>query len=397
MITRRQLLQTFGLALGSQALLPGTLLAATADTAQRPRLIVLILRGGLDGLHAVAPIGDPDYARQRGDAALAKTGDEAALPLDADFALHPALSELHARYQAGEALILHAAATPYRSRSHFDAQDVLDSGLDTAGRSHSGWLNRALSAGVADAIDEGGVGIGAQLPLILRGPAAVGSWAPSNLPDPQAGYYERIAALYADDPALAQTLNRAIELHTELSVPNRVRGARAASPPALAAAAARLLAADTGPSIATVEISGWDSHNAQFRPRSALTRSLAQLDVTLAALRKGLGAHWQRSAVLVVTEFGRTVRPNGSSGTDHGTAGCAFLLGGAVRGGRVIADWPGLADQSLYEGRDLRPTLDLRAVFKGVLHDHLRVGRRALNSSVFPDTGKIRPLKDLIA
>lgn len=407
-LSRRDLLQG---ALAGAAL---TLLPARADADRlRPRLVVIILRGGLDGLHAVPPIGDPDYARLRGDAALAASGEEAALALDGHFALHPALGSLAEAYREGSLVALQAVATPYRERSHFDAQDLLETGMSLPHARSDGWLNRALQA-LPGAVTRGDLGIALSptLPLVLRGAAPVGNWSPSRRPVPDDGFLANVERLYAQDPALAAALARARDIQAmavgEGDEPGAMRagagpmaaggkpGARGAAVVPLARAAGQFLAEPDGPSVAVLDLGGWDSHVAAFTPNGALSRSLNQLDAGLAALRERLGEHWAHTAVLVMTEFGRTARPNGTGGTDHGTATCAFVLGGAVRGGRVIADWPGLRPADLYENRDLKPTLDLRRVAKGLLIEHLRVPEAAIERSVFPDSAGVTPLAGLV-
>ncbi len=163
-----------------------------------------------------------------------------------------------------------------------------------------------------------------------------------------------------------------------------------------AEAAARFLAAADGPRIAVIEASGWDTHANQGAETGQLANRLAGLDAGVAKLRTGLGEAWEDTVVAIVTEFGRTVRVNGTRGTDHGTAGAAILVGGAVRGGRVLADWPGLAPRALHEGRDLRPTTDLRALFKAVLAEHLGLDTGFIDREVFPGSGAARRLDGLI-
>lgn len=370
--------------------------AHAAPAPDRPRLVLIILRGGLDGLHAVPPVGDPDYARLRGAVAVPARGEGAALALagQSDFALHPLLPELAGRYAAGELLIAHAVASPYRERSHFDAQDVLESGIARPHGRDDGWLNRAL-AGLSGT-GERGIAISASLPLVLRGETAVGNWSPSARPAPDEDFLARVAWLYAGDAALAATLRRAREVNGQAGGMQGMDATASGGRPRLVQAAARFLADPSGPSAVVLEVGGWDSHSAAFHPQGALSRSLRQLDASLAELRVGAGAAWSRTAVLVLTEFGRTARANGSGGTDHGTASCAFVLGGAVRGGRVLADWPGLREADLHEQRDLRPTTDLRALCKGLLMEHLRLPESLIETQVFPDSRGTRPVEGLV-
>jgi uncharacterized protein (DUF1501 family) len=372
---------------------------AAADSD--PRLVLVILRGGLDGLAAVPPYGEGRYRSLRGLLALEAPGTEnGALKLDGLFGLHPALSNLHAMYRAGEATVLHAAATPYRERSHFDAQKVLEAGGTSPTVSAGGWLNRALSALAGTARPRDAVALGDSVPLVLRGEFAVDAWAPSRLPETGDDTLARVKAMYeAVDPPLAERLDtalaeRALAGGADIGAGMGGRGGQAAP---LASAAARFLASADGPRIAVIDIGGWDTHANQGAAQGRLAARLRVLDAGLQSLKSELGECWRETSVLVVTEFGRTAAVNGTGGTDHGTAGCAFLAGGAVNGGRVVTDWPGLRSQDLREGRDLKPTLDLRAAFKGVLAEQLGVGQAALERTVFPDSGGVRRVEGLIA
>jgi uncharacterized protein (DUF1501 family) len=388
-----------------------TLLAASAGTAALSfplfafgqaqatdkRLLVIILRGGMDGLSAVPPIGDPSYASVRARLALARSGEAAVLPLDDTFALHPNLSKMHALYRAGELLPVHACATAYRERSHFDAQNVLETGAAAPFARPQGWLNAALGA-LPRTRPEMGMALSAQAPLILRGPAPVATWSPSGLPDVETDTLARLLALDdARDPALANALESAMSANLVAmdsgAEDMNARGGRNLTP--MAQVAARFLKDSNGPIAAVMETTGWDTHANQGLAQGPLARNLTQLDNGLDAFKTEMGAEWRNTVVMVATEFGRTAAPNGAGGTDHGTAAAAFLAGGAVRGGRVLADWPGLGQAALHEGRDLRPTTDLRAVFKGVLADHLRISTAALDRA-FPESGGVRATPDLL-
>ena len=395
--TRRRMLAG---ALGATALSPlatlsfagtGTTASASAHAgaASDKRFVFVILRGGLDGLSAVPAIGDPEFAAARGP--LGQFGGAAPLALDNTFALHPNLAQLHAMYGRGELAVVHAVGLPYRDRSHFDAQQVLESGGVRPYELATGWLGRALARSNAK-----GLALNTAVPLVLRGPGVVDTWAPSTLPDPSADLVARLARMYADDPALATALERAKALHLDNNaMPADMAGEGrtgakgekgAGSFVLLAGRAAEFLAVPNGPQAAVLEVSGWDTHANQANPNGPLANYLRQLDTGLAALRDGLlpSATWNRTVVVVATEFGREVAINGTLGTDHGTGAAAFVLGGAVQGGRVLADWPGLAKRERNEGRDLRITTDLRAVLKSVLADHLRVATGALDTTVFP-------------
>lgn len=373
---------------------------ASAAGQRDPRLVVVVLRGALDGLSAVAPVGDPAYAGLRGDIALGRDGPNPALPLGSFFALHPALPNLARLYGAGEATILHAVATGYRERSHFDGQDVLESGQPGPGLTASGWLNRLLGALPRGdrIVRAGALGIVATAPLIVRGPAPVTGWAPPALPRAGGELASRVLDLYAKrDPALFAALSHGLDTEAVaaggMGRPSPGRdGMRQ-----VAEGAARLLAAPDGPRIAALAFDGWDTHANEGGATGQLAGRLAGLDAALDAFRTGLGPAWRDTAILVVTEFGRTARINGTTGTDHGTATTAFLVGGAVRGGQVLADWPGLGPGSLHENRDLKPTTDLRAVAKGIAADLFGVSPLVLGRDVFPETAGLAPVRGLIA
>ena len=407
--TRRELL------LGSGALFAWAYVPKLARAQGRdPRLLVIVLRGALDGLAAVAPVGDPDWLRLRGDKALTLDGAAPALPLDSFFALNPAMPNLHRLYQAGAAAIVHAAATPYRERSHFDGQDVLESGLTKPGAVTSGWLNRALAAlepaGRTNPRGREAFAVGPVTPLVVRGPAPVLSWTPPRLPPASDDTIMRLLDLYRHtDPALARVLEErmglaAIARAGGMEKPEQQRAAPAAGANQVraffaesAGAAAKFLARPDGPRIGALAFDGWDTHANEGALDGRLAALLGGLDGAIAAIETNMGAAWRETVVAIVTEFGRTARINGTEGTDHGTATVAFLAGGALKGGRVIADWPGLKDANLQDGRDLKPTTDLRAVLKGLLKDHLRVNERALAANVFPDSGAVKPMAGLVS
>lgn len=430
-LQRREFLTVGALAAGG-ALLNSRVTFAGAANGRKPRLVFIILRGALDGLAAVPACGDPGYAQLRGDLAIGKPGtDGGALPLDGTFGLHPSLSFMQQSYAARELVVFHAVASPYRDRSHFDGQNVLETGYPQAHAVETGWLNRALAAMPAApaAGKERGVSIAPTAPLVMRGPAAVTSWSPSHLAPLDDDTLQRISDLYAHDPVLGQKLADALaaEAIAEETSPGAAdaaptdtamaedmsskdsqfrgngrgsllakRGKPGAQYAEVVAAAARFLRQENGPQVAVFDTMGWDTHFNEGGAKGQLAVRLAVLDGALGTLKAGLDSAWSDTAVLLATEFGRTVAENGTRGTDHGTATAAYLLGGAVNGGSVVADWPGLSARGLYQDRDLRPTLDLRSVMKGLLAEHLQVSQRALEMSVFPDSAQARPLKGLL-
>jgi uncharacterized protein (DUF1501 family) len=407
--TRRELLGGAGV-LFAWPFLPKLARAEGRD----PRMLTIVLRGALDGLAAVAPVGDPDWIKLRGDKALVLDGKTPALPLDSFFALNPAMPNLLRLYQAGQAAIVHATATPYRERSHFDGQDVLESGLPKPGRADSGWLNRALGGLEPEARvrrDGRAFAVGPVTPLVVRGPTPVMSWTPTRI-----------------QPASEDTMARLIDLyhHTDVELARAIEGrrdlvslARTGDPTAMtptegnqmpqgfpaqvraffadaAGTAAKFLARPDGPRVGALAFNGWDTHIDEGADSGRLATLLGALDGALAAAEKNMGDAWRETVVTVVTEFGRTARINGTNGTDHGTGTIALLAGGALKGGRVIADWPGVKPSALYDGRDLAATTDLRAVLKGLLKDHLRVTDQALAANVFPGSGDVKAMEGLV-
>ncbi|MGC2437483.1 MAG: DUF1501 domain-containing protein [Pseudolabrys sp.] len=403
---RRELLLGSG-ALFAWAHLPRTALAEGRD----PRFLVIVLRGALDGLATVAPVGDPDWQRLRGENAFTIDGPTAALPLDSFFALNPAMPNLHRLYKAGQATIVHAVATPYRERSHFDGQDVLEGGFVRPGSSDTGWLNRTL-AGLPAAgrvNPKQAFAVGPIAPLVARGSAPVLAWTPPRLPPASNDTMSRLVDLYRHtDPALAGALEERSALSAiadagamgKTSKPQMTPGVPGAAVRAYfaesASAAAKFMARPDGPRVGALAFDGWDTHANEGVAKGRLAVLLAALDGAINALETGMGESWRDSVIAVVTEFGRTARINGTEGTDHGTATVALLIGGAVKGGRVITDWPGLKEANLLDGRDLKPTTDLRAVMKGILKDHLRADDHLLAKDVFPGSQTINPLANLV-
>jgi uncharacterized protein (DUF1501 family) len=376
---------------------------AAAGTGEA-RFVFVLLRGALDGLAAVPPVGDRDYSRLRGELDLSRAA--ALHPLDGTFALHPSLDFLAGEWSARRLAVAHAVATPYRERSHFDAQDVLESGLARPHASQSGWLNRALGAlpvGQRGAGRNAGVALGANIPLVMRGAVEVASWSPGRMPDLAGDTMQRIAQMYSKDELLSQRLADALAADDIAAqgagmnvMASGARGLGGAQLAQTARATAGFLTQPDGPRVAVFETTGWDTHASQGADQGALSLRLAALDSGLRALREGLESTWDRTVVLVATEFGRTVAVNGTRGTDHGTGAAAFVVGGAVRGGRVLGQWPGLATSALYQGRDLQPTTDLRSLMKTVLRDHLQIAQRRLENDVFPDSAAAGYLQNLI-
>jgi uncharacterized protein (DUF1501 family) len=390
------------LGLGSVVTLGRASLAVAAAPTEK-RFVVVILRGALDGLSAVPPYGDPGLAALRPELVPPPPGqDKGMLDLGGTYGLHPALVHAHDLFKANQFLVVHAVAGNYRVRSHFEAQDYLESGADH--RMTSGWLNRAVAALPAAAkrgtdASSRAIAVGASVPLLLRGHEAVANWAPHGFAEPQQALYQQILALNRADPITGPALAAGLrdrgfgdEVMGQTG-PDAAKGGQRFAFPALATAAGAMLKAPDGPRIAALELGGWDTHTAQ---NNRLAQALTQLDTGIDALRAALGDEaWGKTVVMAMTEFGRTARMNGTNGTDHGTATVAFLAGGAVAGGRVVANWPGLSPGQLFENRDLAPTADIRSVAMGILTAHLRLDPAAM-PTIFPGGEPARPMRGLV-
>jgi uncharacterized protein (DUF1501 family) len=365
------------------------------------RLVVVILRGAVDGLAAVPPHGDKDYIAARGALALTTDGATPLHDLDGMFGLHPSLANMKMFYDAKEMIVFQNICSPYRDRSHFDGQNVLETGSTRPHAISDGWLNRALlPMGLAEGAHA--LAVAQTPPLLLTGPARATSWMPASMPTPDAAFLAQVKLLYAQDRPLSQSLDDALALQSAAMVASddpsdkKLGAGTAANLTPLFTGAGRLLAGNNGPRVAVLDISGWDTHINEGAGSGALARRFAALDAGLDSLKTALGPAWNKTAVVMATEFGRTVRPNGNGGTDHGTGGASFLLGGAVAGGAVRAEWTGLSNAALKDGRDQPARTDLRSLFKGLLAEHMAVPISALNSAVFPDSSAAAAMTGLI-
>ena len=356
---------------------------AKAETDKR--FVFIFQRGAADGLGIVAPVGDPAFVGARGDLAA---DFATAAKLDSMFALHPELSVLGGLYTKKQALFAHAVASPYRDRSHFDGQNVLESGGTSAYQVKDGWLNRLL--GVLPPTAAKAIAVSATVPLALRGRHDVSSYAPSGLPQASDDLMQRVTMLYQGDSQLHALWSEAMNTR---QLTSDLAGGGGANAAATGALAARLLAPADGARIAMIETGGWDTHTQQ---RQRLAGQLKGLDAMIAALQTGLGPLWNDTMVLVATEFGRTVAINGTGGTDHGTGTAAMLIGGGVRGGRVLADWPGLRPAALFEARDLKPTIQLDAFIGGAVAGHFGVDPARTMAALFPETKRVAAVRGLV-
>jgi uncharacterized protein (DUF1501 family) len=395
-LTRRQFLANTAVGAATLMIWPKLTFAATGSDT---RFLFVLLRGGLDGLESVPPYGDPGYQAIRGALALSPSAAKPAHKLDNVFALHPSFDYAAQLYAQGQFMPVVAAAPPYWGRSHFQAQNCVENGTGKPDGAQTGWLNRCIACmpGVE------GLACAAVMPLTMRGSAKVETWSPPLPTGVNPILLQRLQPLYAADARLAAPFARAVAQQTDSSVPesgagmtvNRKPGKKQAGGlPVMLAAAGGFMGKVDGPRIAFVEDDGWDTH---ANEAAIVTRKIAELDAGLKAFHQSVGAMWGRTIVVVATEFGRTAHVNGTGGTDHGTGGSMFLVGGALRGGRVAGQWPGIGSGELYQNRDVHATTDFRSVFKGVLATHLGVAGALLESRVFPGSPRAEPLANLVA
>ena len=368
MINRRLLLAA-GLGTGAASLLPKMAWAA-ADTDHR--FIFILQRGAADGLGILAPTGDPAYAGVRGELASAE-----GTKLSSLFTLHPAMVESAKLFAQKQASFAHAIASGYRERSHFDGQNILETGGNRPYGRDDGWMNRLLT--LLPGGERRALALATAIPLALRGPVEVGSYAPSKLPDADTGLMDRVAMLYAEDAQLAPLWASATQTEMMAGGLDPAGGGGAASGKLVAS----LMNGTDAARVVMVESTGWDTHVNQ---PGRLNQLLKGTDEMIATLRTDLGPGWSKTLVLVATEFGRTAAVNGTRGTDHGTASAVMMFGGAlVGGGQVIADWPGLAPAQLYEGRDLKPTMRIEQLLSDMLAAHYRIEPELTRRTLFPD------------
>jgi uncharacterized protein (DUF1501 family) len=419
-LSRRQAMWG-GLGLGITVQFMGSRAYADSQGAlAQKRLVVIVCRGGLDGLSLSPPVGDANYSALRGAIAIPGFGEAGgALKLDDTFGLHPAMGATHALAVKGQARIVPAVATPDRERSHFEAQDVLESGASVVYGTSSGWLNRALEAmGPAGKVKA--ISVGPTAPLILRGPIEAASWSPGGAAGVDPRLPGILGDLYAHDPLLGPALasGMATQAMAKIAVADVAQSEgmmtdsqvnaggvtlapvlRQGLPQArkLGATLAAFMTQPDGKQVAAVSIDGFDTHANQGAAQGQLALRLAYVDAFLDGLASGLGPSWNNTVVVLATEFGRTARVNGTAGTDHGTASTALVLGGALKKGGIVGDWPTLAQARLFENRDTAPTLDMRGLFKGVLRDHMGVERAKLDTQVFPGSAGVAPADGVVA
>jgi len=341
------------------------------------RFVTIVLRGAMDGLDLVQPYGDAGFAALR--PTLALTPDKGLIDLDGHFGLNPAAADLLPLWKARELAFVHAVSTPYRDqRSHFDGQDMLESGGEHVAEEKTGWLNRALAV-IPRSDARKAIDVNTSTELILTGPNNVDVWASDSNLGPAKDEMQFLMRLYAGDPAFAKAMDEAMRANNAamISEPSGQRGEKITD---VAALAGNMLKGDYR--IASFSITGWDTHVGQLGQFKRPVQDLAQAITTLKAT---MGADlWAKTVVLAMTEFGRTVRENGSAGTDHGTGGCAVVAGGAVDGGRILGKWPGIMDGALLDDRDLMPTADVRELAAAMLYRQFDVSAEELTGKIFP-------------
>jgi uncharacterized protein (DUF1501 family) len=375
-LDRRALIRTGLFATGSLLIPRMAFAAAPTDK----RFVFIIQRGAADGLHMLPPLGDPGYAALRGQWTDGLAG---AAKIDGLFSLHPAMTRTAQLFAQKQAIGVHAVASAYRDRSHFDGQNILETGGLQAYAERSGWMNRLVAA--LPAGDSKALAVAAEVPMALRGPQPVSSYAPSRLPNANDDLLARVSQLYAGDPQLHQLWDSALSTRAMAGVTDADKGQGGAD---MGRIAASLMRPDNGARLVMIETGGWDTHSGQV---GRLAAQLRNLDTLIGTLADGLGPAWGQTIVLVATEFGRTAAINGTNGTDHGTASAALLLGGGLQGGRVAGDWPGLSQSALYEGRDLKPTMAVESLVAGALAGHFGLDAEKLVRTLYPAQAGLKP------
>ncbi len=385
-LSRRQFLQIASSSLAMLSFPEGRALASQVGNASgNKKVIWLLLRGGLDSLHTIIPTFDEAYKTLRPNLSksLSNNLSHPLLPLDKGFALHPALKSLHRWYKGKQLLPIVAVSSGYQQRSHFDAQDYLESGLMHADPD-TGWLGRAIEIKLKKAL-----AISRSTPISLRDSNNVNTWYPTNLKNADLDIYQGLNKLYQADPLLLDTLQSGMRVRGLVGNKSNEKQKRQGKFIDLAKACGKLINADPDLSCAMLELGGWDTHNNQEK---RLNTKLSELDAGISALREELGTEWGNTVVIIATEFGRTAKENGTKGTDHGTASALLLTGGAISGGKVLGQWPGLQPDELHQGRDLKPTSNSFAWIASILKQHWQFSDADI-SKVFPH---IKPYKQTL-
>ena len=335
------------------------------------RLIVINLEGGMDGLCAIPPLGDTALRSARRDLLINDN-----LSLNPFFGLHPSLKSFGEMLANDEATVIHATAFPYTKRSHFEGQNIVETGVVTPFSSKTGWLGRAMElAGV------GGRSLSLDTPLLVRGDMAVEAYYPSNMRGsavPNMEILEVLKSIYEGD-ALETTEVLQQQLAASRNAP-RVR-----DPEGLATFAGKKMQEAHGPKVAVIRVNQFDTHANQGTEEGLQAEQLEVVDNVFAALKSGLGKMWNSTVVMTVTEFGRTLGQNGSAGTDHGYGSACMIAGGLLENAGIVSDWPGLKSNNLYEGRDLLATIDMRSVCAACLEATFGLEHDEITEDVFSD------------
>jgi uncharacterized protein (DUF1501 family) len=343
MISRR----TFLTSSMTVTLLGSPIFSALAEKRNKRNLVVISLRGGMDGLSAVPPI-DPKLEKFRPDILVKKT-----LPLTSDFALHPSLKNFHSAWKQDKAAIVHSTNIPYTNRSHFEGQDLMESGGIKPFAEYTGWLGRGMETAGLE-----GLAIALPMPLILRSKANLDNYFPTKLSTPSPEIMKRVAKTYPVNSNLKSTIERVI-----MRPYSMLSGSGSRKAYRLAGTAAQALARADGPRVAVFDMNGFDTHAAQGGSNGEHAEKLYNLDKIFGTLRKNLGSSFDNTLIVTLTEFGRKVEQNGGNGTEHGYGTAVLMMGGLIKKAQVYSDWPGLTQKNMFEGQDLNSTTDARSIY----------------------------------
>jgi uncharacterized protein (DUF1501 family) len=394
---RRDFMQS--MALGASLVLPvgRSAWAATGEAPTKQKLVVVMLRGAVDGMNVVAPVGDANYAILRPTIGLAKAGQEGGvLDLDGYFGMHPALAPLLPLWERKKLAFVHASGSPDSTRSHFDAQDYMETATPGVKNTQDGWMNRLVTQLPGESTPSRALSVGPLMPRILAGSAAAVN-LPNGAAATRANVLDRPVVgtafdqMYVGHARFGRAYTDGRDAHREVmasSMSKEMAAADNGAPlpngfPDDAARLATLMRNNAKVQIAFVALGGWDTHARQGAATGQLAGRLAPLALGLATLAERLGPMFEDTTIVVMSEFGRTARENGKGGTDHGHGNAMWVLGGAVAGGKVYGDWKGVGDSALNEGRDLPVTTDFRSVLAQIAEKHLRLNDKQL-TRLFP-------------
>lgn len=374
-ITRRDFLKGTATTL----FLAGFNLPVFASSNKKKNLVVIMLRGGMDGLTAVPIIGDKDFEKRRKDIVIENT-----IKLNSDFALHPRLSGFHEAWTENTGTIVHATSIPYTQRSHFEGQNLMEFGGRIAYQEKTGWVGRAMK--IAN-LKGDGLALSLPMPLLLRGVPKNNNYYPADgqLPDDET--LELLRSVYHErsEEELIDMMNFIKKRKTEdmMSVNNYSSNSNKRNNNNLARQAAKALMQNNGPRVAVFEVNGFDTHAAQGGVDGTHTKCLVEMDEIIKTLKVYLEDTYKETLILTVTEFGRTIAQNGGNGTEHGYGTAIFMAGGLLKKSQVYTDWPGLKSKELYQGRDLNATTDARSVYASAMSTVFDLDFKRIQKEVF--------------